>query len=109
MSLFWQSSVGFDRLFDLVNSARDDGDDYPLYDIARTGENQYQITLALAGFSPEQLAVTAEQSRLTVEAARSTRAITTTCTRGSRCGRSAAFSTWQTTSRSTMRLSKTAC
>jgi molecular chaperone IbpA len=67
MSPFWRSSVGFDRLFDLANNATNDSDDYPLYDIARTGENQYQITLALAGFSPEEITITAEQSTLTVE------------------------------------------
>lgn len=64
---FWRSSVGFDRLFDLVNDATNRDDDYPLYDIARSGENQYQITLALAGFSPEAITITAEQSTLTVE------------------------------------------
>jgi molecular chaperone IbpA len=67
MSPFWRSSVGFDRLFDLANNATNDSDDYSLYDIARTGENQYQITLALAGFSPEEITITAEQSTLTVE------------------------------------------
>ncbi|WGD55539.1 Hsp20 family protein [Bradyrhizobium sp. CB1650] len=67
MSPFWRSSVGFDRLFDLVNNATSDSDNYPLYDIARTGENQYQITLALAGFSPKEITITAEQSTLTVE------------------------------------------
>ena len=67
MSPLWRSSVGFDRLFDLVNNATNDSDDYPLYDIARTGENQYQITLALAGFSPEEISITAEQSTLIVE------------------------------------------
>ncbi|WFU23615.1 Hsp20 family protein [Bradyrhizobium sp. CB1717] len=67
MSPFWRSSVGFDRLFDFVSNTPDDSDDYPLYDIARTGENQYQITLALAGFSPEEITITAEQSTLTVE------------------------------------------
>jgi len=67
LSPFWRSSVGFDRLFDLVNNATNDSDSYPLYDIARTGENQYQITLALAGFSPEEITITAEQSTLTVE------------------------------------------
>lgn len=64
---FWRSSVGFDRLFDLVSDATNRDDDYPMYDIARSGENQYQITLALAGFSPEEITITAEQSTLTVE------------------------------------------
>jgi molecular chaperone IbpA len=67
MSPFWRSSVGFDRLFDLVSDTMEDSDNYPLYDIARSGENQYQITLALAGFSPEEITITAEQSTLTVE------------------------------------------
>ena len=67
LSPFWRSSVGFDRLFDLVNNATNDSDNYPLYDIARAGENLYRITLALAGFSPEEITITAEQSTLTVE------------------------------------------
>ncbi|WOH54368.1 Hsp20 family protein [Bradyrhizobium sp. sBnM-33] len=64
---FWRSSVGFDRLFDLVNDTVNDSDTYPLYDIERAGEDQYQISLALAGFSPEEITITAEQSTLTVE------------------------------------------
>lgn len=67
LSPLWRSSVGFDRLFDLVNDTMNDSDNYPLYDIERTGEDQYQISLALAGFSPEEITVTAEQSTLTVE------------------------------------------
>lgn len=67
LSPFWRSSVGFDRLFDLVNDTMNDSDNYPLYAIERTGEDQYQISLALAGFSPEEITITAEQSRLTVE------------------------------------------
>jgi molecular chaperone IbpA len=67
LSPFWRSSVGFDRLFDLVNDTVNDSDTYPLYDIERAGEDQYQISLALAGFSPEEITITAEQSTLTVE------------------------------------------
>ena len=67
MSPFWRSSVGFDRLFDLADGTMNDIDSYPPYDIALTGENRYQITLALAGFSPEEITITAEQSMLTVE------------------------------------------
>ncbi len=65
----WRSTVGFDRLFDLIDeSARWVGDDnYPPYNIERTGEDRYQIALALAGFSPEEIAITAEQNVLTVE------------------------------------------
>ena len=47
----WRSSVGFDRLFDLINDTQrlDAQDNYPPYDIVRTGENAYRISLALAG------------------------------------------------------------
>ena len=65
----WRSTVGFDRLFDLLDdSLRWTADDnYPPYNIERTGEDQYQISLALAGFTPEEIAITAEQNTLTVE------------------------------------------
>jgi molecular chaperone IbpA len=65
---FWRSSIGFDRLFDLVNSApRGNEDAFPMYDIERVGDDRYQITLALAGYSPDNVSVTAEQNVLTVE------------------------------------------
>jgi len=65
----WRSTVGFDRLFDFIDeSARwTASDHYPPYNIARTGEDDYQIALALAGFSPEEITITAEQNVLTVE------------------------------------------
>ncbi|MCK1579520.1 Hsp20 family protein [Bradyrhizobium sp. 168] len=67
LSPFWRSSVGFDRMLDLANDAMNDRDNYPLYDIGRTGEDQYRISLALAGFTPDEITITAEQSKLTVE------------------------------------------
>jgi molecular chaperone IbpA len=64
----WRSTVGFDRLFDLIESMQwTTEDNYPSYDIERTGEDHYQIALALAGFTPEDLTITAEQNVLTVE------------------------------------------
>jgi molecular chaperone IbpA len=65
----WRSTVGFDRLFDLIDeSARWSGEDnYPPYNIERIGEDHYQIALAVAGFTPEEVTVTAEQNLLTVE------------------------------------------
>lgn len=65
----WRSTVGFDRLLDLIDeSARWVGEDnYPPYNIERTDEDHYQISLALAGFTPEDIAITAEQNVLTVE------------------------------------------
>jgi molecular chaperone IbpA len=54
---------------DLIDeSARWGGEDnYPPYNIERTGEDHYQISLALAGFTPEEVTITAEQNVLTVE------------------------------------------
>jgi molecular chaperone IbpA len=65
----WRSTIGFDRLFDLIDdSFRLQGqDNYPPYNIARVGEDHYRISLALAGFKPEEITVTAEQNMLTVE------------------------------------------
>jgi len=67
-SPLWRSTVGFDHLFDLINNTQlpEINDNYPPYDIVRTGEESYRISLALAGFSPEQITVTAQQNRLTV-------------------------------------------
>jgi molecular chaperone IbpA len=68
LSPFWRSSVGFDRVFDLIeNDLRVEQDDnYPPYNIVRTGENDYRISLALAGFKPEQVEIVAHQNMLTV-------------------------------------------
>ena len=65
----WRSTVGFDRLVDLIDdSLRSSGEDnYPPYNIARTDEDNYRISLALAGFKPEEITVTAEQNMLTME------------------------------------------
>jgi molecular chaperone IbpA len=56
-------------LLDLLDATqRATGEDhYPLYNIERLGEDRYQISLALAGFSPDEVAVTAEQNVLTIE------------------------------------------
>jgi molecular chaperone IbpA len=69
----WRSTIGFDRLFDLAEAAAQHvGEDhYPPYNIERLGEDRYQISLALAGFSPDEIAVTAEQNVLTVEGRKS--------------------------------------
>lgn len=64
----WRSTVGFDRIFDLLDETQRTVDEhYPPYNIERLGEDHYQISLALAGFSPDEIAITAEQNVLTVE------------------------------------------
>jgi molecular chaperone IbpA len=69
----WRSTVGFDRLFDLMDqSARFQANDtYPPYNIERASEDDYRISLALAGFSPDEVTITAEQNVLTVEGSKS--------------------------------------
>ncbi|GGD46372.1 Hsp20 family protein [Croceicoccus pelagius] len=64
-----RTTVGFDRLFDLLeNNARmNSGDNYPPFNIERRGEDNYRITLALAGFKPEDIEITAQQNLLTVQ------------------------------------------
>ncbi|KWV93018.1 Hsp20 family protein [Erythrobacter sp. YT30] len=64
-----RSTVGFDRLFDLLESqARtNSGDNYPPFNIARQGEDNYRITLAVAGFRPQDIDITAQQNLLTVQ------------------------------------------
>src|ERR1700735_1382849 len=67
----WRSTIGFDRLFDLMESTQGASEDtYPPYNIERLGDDRFQISLALAGFSPEEISITAEQNVLTVEGAR---------------------------------------
>ena len=68
-SPLWRSTIGFDHLADLVDSnlRQASDDNYPPYNIERSSEDHYRITLALAGFAPEDVNVTAEQNTLTIE------------------------------------------
>ncbi|MDN5004290.1 Hsp20 family protein [Bradyrhizobium sp. GCM10027634] len=65
----WRSTIGFDHLADLVDSAMRQAseDNYPPYNIERSGEDLYRITLAVAGFGPNDITVIAEQNTLTIE------------------------------------------
>jgi len=64
-----RTMVGFDRLFDLLeNQARmNSGDNYPPFNIERRGEDAYRITLAVAGFKPADLDITAQQNLLVIQ------------------------------------------
>ena len=68
-SPLWRSTIGFDHLADLVDSSlrQTTDDNYPPYNIERSSEDHYRITLALAGFAPEDVSLTAEQNTLTIE------------------------------------------
>jgi molecular chaperone IbpA len=67
-SPYRRSTVGFDRLFDLLeNNARANaGDNYPPFNIERLGEDSYRITLAVAGFKSADIDITAQQNLLIV-------------------------------------------
>lgn len=64
-----RTMVGFDRLFDLLeNQSRfNSGDNYPPFNIERRGEDAYRITLAVAGFKPADIDITAQQNLLVVQ------------------------------------------
>ena len=62
-----RSTVGFDRLFDfLENASRAEQDNYPPFDIEKLADDHYRITLAVAGFKPNELDITARQNLLVV-------------------------------------------
>jgi len=65
----YRSTVGFDRLFSLLDSPSvpDNSQTYPPYNIERTGENAYRVTLAVAGFGDEELSIEARENVLTVK------------------------------------------
>lgn len=63
-----RNTVGFDRLFELLeNTGRTaQNENYPPFNIERTGENDYLVTVAVAGFKPEEIEITAQQNLLIV-------------------------------------------
>lgn len=63
-----RSTVGFDRLFDLIeNNARSQQtDNYPPFNIERLSEDRYRVTLAVAGFKVEEVDITAQQNLLLI-------------------------------------------
>ena len=61
-----RSTVGFDRLFNLLEAGARDDDGYPPFDIVKEGEDSYRITLAVAGFRPEDIEIVAQQNLLSV-------------------------------------------
>src|SRR4051794_33089103 len=71
-SPLYRSTVGFDRLFNLLDStmgAADAGSaNWPPYNIKRLGEDQYRITMAVAGFTPEEINLVQQENTLLVEA-----------------------------------------
>jgi molecular chaperone IbpA len=64
---FRRATVGFDRLFDLLESGNSlAGENYPPFDLEQDGEDRYRITLAVAGFRQDEIDITAKQNLLIV-------------------------------------------
>jgi molecular chaperone IbpA len=63
----YRSTVGFDRLFSLLDQGLEGAaPGYPPYNIERTGENEYRVTVAVAGFNEPELSVVAKENTLTI-------------------------------------------
>jgi molecular chaperone IbpA len=63
----YRSTVGFDRLFSMLDHGVDGAaPGYPPYNIERTGENEYRITVAVAGFGENDLSIEAKENTLTI-------------------------------------------
>jgi len=71
----YRSTVGFDRLFSMLDNVAgyDAGSTYPPYNIERTGENAYRITLAVAGFAENDISIEAKQNTLTIKGEKQTK------------------------------------
>ena len=72
-SPFRRSTVGFDRLFDMLenSSVGQSQENYPPFDLIKKGENDYCIQLAVAGFKPDEIDITAQQNVLIVSGRKS--------------------------------------
>ncbi|RRI07843.1 molecular chaperone [Mesorhizobium tamadayense] len=71
-SPLYRSTVGFDRLFTMLDSLGqpESAQTYPPYNIERTGENAYRISMAVAGFSEDEISIEAHRNLLTVKGER---------------------------------------
>lgn len=68
-SPLYRSTVGFDRLFNMLDTLGqpDNGQTYPPYNIERTGEDAYRISMAVAGFGEDEISIEAHRNVLTVK------------------------------------------
>lgn len=70
LSPFYRSTVGFDRLFSMLDQAaglEGSAPSYPPYNIERTSENGYRITVAVAGFSEREIGIEVKENTLTIK------------------------------------------
>ena len=62
----YRSTVGFDRLFSMLDDGFEAAPGYPPYNIERTGDNAYRISVAVAGFAENELSIEAKENTLTI-------------------------------------------
>lgn len=69
LSPLYRSAIGFDRLFNLIESGQNQGGGYPPYNVELVDENHYRIAIAVAGFAESELDITAHDNMLVVKGA----------------------------------------
>ena len=70
-SPFYRSTVGFDRLFSRLDGiVGQEPKTYPPYNIEKVGDNAYRVSIAVAGFSSDEIAIEAKENSLTVKGAK---------------------------------------
>jgi molecular chaperone IbpA len=69
LSPFYRNTIGVDRLFDRITNQIDSaaGNNYPPYDIVKTGDDSYEIRVAAAGFRQGDIEVEFHEGRLTIQ------------------------------------------
>jgi molecular chaperone IbpA len=71
---FYRSTVGFDRLFNLLDqTSAESAPGYPPYNIERTGENDYRVSVAVAGFAENELNIELKENTLTIKGEKQTK------------------------------------
>ena len=68
---FRRSSVGFDRLFDMLENSSFGGENYPPFDLIKVDDNRYRIEVAVAGFSQNEIEITSQQNQLLIRGQKS--------------------------------------
>ena len=69
ISPFFRSTVGFDRLFDQLGRAWENDSSWPQYDVVKTDDDSYRITVAVPGFAQNDIEIEARDSLLTIRGA----------------------------------------
>jgi len=66
LSPLFRTAIGFDRLARMVDTAAASDTSYPPYNIEKTGEDSYRLTMAVAGFGPEDIELTVKENTLVI-------------------------------------------